>query len=98
MPFIEFDTAGIADLATQTMARQRHWDDIWNSVKSRISATVSTDLDALTGMSLEERSTEYAAKTAQYTMQLQAQAHTTAKIGNIATVTNAAMAKVIRGY
>ena len=97
MALIAFDTNGIADIAAQTIARQQQWDDIWNSVKSRIGATVASDLDALTGMSLEERSAAYAAKTAQYTIQLHAQAQATAKIGNIAAETNQAMARVIAG-
>ncbi|PRZ35217.1 hypothetical protein CLV47_12237 [Antricoccus suffuscus] len=97
MGLIAFDTNGIADIAAQTIARQQQWDDIWSSVKSRIGATVAGDLDALTGMSLEERSAAYAAKTAQYTIQLQAQAQATAKIGSIAAETNQAMARVIAG-
>jgi len=97
MGLIEFDTNGIADIAAQMIARQQQWDDIWNSVRSRIGATVASDLDALTGLSLEERSAAYAAKTAQYTISLQAQAQATAKIGDIAAETNVAMARVISG-
>lgn len=97
MGLIEFDTDGIADIAAQTIARQQQWDDIWNSVRSRIGTTVAEDLDALTGMSLQDRSAAYAAKTAQYTVSLQAQAQATAKIGDIAAETNLAMARVLSG-
>lgn len=97
MGLIAFDTNGIADIAAQTIARRQQWDDIWYSVKSRIGATVANDLDAVTGMSLEERSAAYAVKTAQYTIQLQVQAQATAKIGSIAAETNQAMARVIAG-
>lgn len=97
MTLIEFNTEQISELATTTLRYQQQWDDIWNGVRTRIGATVSSDLDALTGLSLQERSANYAAKTAQYVHLLQARAQATSRIGSIAAQTNVQMAKVIRG-
>lgn len=97
MALIEFDTEQIAQLASTTLAHQQQWDEIWNGVRNRISATVSSDLDALTGLSLQERSQNYATKTIQYVQLLQARAGATSRIGSIASETNAQMAKVMRG-
>lgn len=97
MALIEFNTEQIEQLASTTLRNQQQWDDIWNGVRYRISATVSSDLDALTGLSLQERSQNYAAKTIQYVQLLQARAGATSRIGSIAAQTNTQMAKVISG-
>ncbi|MEO6957489.1 MAG: hypothetical protein ABI137_12165 [Antricoccus sp.] len=97
MALIEFNTEQIEQLASTTLRNQQQWDDIWNGVRNRISANVSSDLDALTGLSLQERSQNYAAKTIQYVQMLQARAGATSRIGFIAAQTNAQMAKVIGG-
>ena len=39
--FLKFETDQIASLSSQTMAHQAQWDEIWNGVKSRLSATAA---------------------------------------------------------
>lgn len=41
MALIEFNTEQIEQLANTTLRNQQQWDDIWNGVRNRISATVS---------------------------------------------------------
>jgi len=95
--YIEFRTEEIAQIAQATQGHQADWDRIWNDVKTRLTATVSEALDALTGSSLEDRSQEYARKTEQYTAQLMSQMTAVRNVGDIAVDTNQQMTRVIRG-
>lgn len=92
---LEFDTAQIADLASTTTDHQNQWDQIWNQVRAQLAGTVDDALDAYTGSSLDERSAAYHARTQSYTAALSAQAQATSTVGQIATETNAAMARAI---
>ncbi|RSM79369.1 hypothetical protein DMH04_31960 [Kibdelosporangium aridum] len=97
MTYIEFKNEDIARIAQATQGSQQEWDRVWEGVRSKLSATVSEALDALTGSSLEERSSQYHQKTQQYTGQLQSQMNAVRNVGNIAVDTNQQMSRVIRG-
>jgi hypothetical protein len=66
-------------------------------VRSRLSGVVSEALDALTGSSLEERTTLYHQRTQQYTADLNSQHLAVRNIGTISADTNAQMSRVIAG-
>ncbi|MFD9888498.1 hypothetical protein ACFWY9_04110 [Amycolatopsis sp. NPDC059027] len=95
---IEFRVEDIHQIATSTRAHQAEWDNIWNTVKTRLSGVVSQALDAATGSSLEERSAEYHRKTQVYNQQLQAQQHAVGRVGDIAEETNVSMQNTIRKH
>ncbi|MCE7001602.1 hypothetical protein LWC34_01905 [Kibdelosporangium philippinense] len=97
MTYIEFKDGDIARIAQATQGSQQEWDRVWEGVRGKLTATVSEALDALTGSSLEERSTQYHQKTQQYTAQLQSQMNAVRNVGNIAVDTNQQMSRVIRG-
>lgn len=97
MSIMEFNTDDITHIAAATRGHQQQWDDIWNGVRSKLSATVASALDSTTGGSLDQRTQEYHRKTTQYTEQLNGQHTAVTRVGNIATDTNDQMAKTIRG-
>ncbi len=94
---LKFDTEQIASIAHATQGHQSQWDDIWNGVKARLSATAAEALSQEPGGSLEARTAEYHRKTTQYTEQLQVQAGAVGKVGHTATDYNGRMTKVIAG-
>lgn len=95
--FLEFRTEDISAIATATQGSQSEWDRIWEGVRSKLNATVSEALDALTGSSLEERTTLYHQRTQQYTTQLNNQMLAVRNVGDIAVDTNQTMTRVISG-
>lgn len=94
---LKFDTEQIASIAKATQSHQAQWDEIWNGVKSRLSATAAEALSQEPGGSLEQRTMEYHRKTQQYNEQLQLQAGAVGKVGNTATEYNQKMTQVIAG-
>lgn len=94
---LKFDTDQIGSLAKATLSHQAQWDEIWNGVKSRLSATAAEALSQEPGGSLEQRTQEYHRKTQTYNEQLQAQAGAVHKVGNTATDYNQKMTRVIAG-
>lgn len=94
---LKFDTEQIAAIAKATQSHQAQWDEIWNGVKSRLSATAAEALSQEPGGSLEQRTMEYHRKTQIYNEQLQTQAGAVAKVGNTATDYNQRMTQVIAG-
>lgn len=93
---IEFQTGPIGDIGSQTMNQKAVWDEIWNSTRAQISATAANALDAATGVSLEERNTQYNNRSTQYSQNVQLQGQAVNQIGTIATETNAAMVRAMR--
>jgi hypothetical protein len=94
---LKFATDDIASIAKATMGHQAQWDEIWNGVKSRLSATAAEALSQEPGGSLEHRTQEYHRKTQQYNEQLQLQAGAVGKVGDTATDYNQRMTQVIAG-
>lgn len=97
MTTIAFNTEQITEIAASTQAHQGEWDAIWNGVQAKLSGVVSEALDALTGSSLQERTTSYQQKTAIYTQQLMARAQATSNIAAIAEQTGYSMVKTLTG-
>jgi hypothetical protein len=95
---LKFDTDQIASIAKATQSHQAQWDEIWNGVKSRLSATAAEALSQEPGGSLEQRTQEYHRKTQQYNEQLQLQAGAVGKVGDTATDYNHKMTQVIAGH
>jgi hypothetical protein len=95
--YLEFNTSEIHRIAAATRGHQAQWDQIWNTVRTRLSGVVSAALDAQTGASLEERSTEYHRKTELYNQQLLSQQTAVTNVGDIATETNQHMVRTISG-
>jgi hypothetical protein len=95
---LKFDTEQIASIARATQGHQSQWDEIWNGVKSRLSATAAEALSQEPGGSLEQRTQEYHRKTQQYNEQLQVQAGAVGKVGDTATDYNHKMTQVIAGH
>lgn len=94
---LKFDTEQISSLAKATQSHQAQWDEIWNGVKTRLSATAAEALSQEPGGSLQHRTEEYHRKTQIYNEQLQAQAGAVHKVGNTATEYNQKMTQVIGG-
>ena len=94
---IQFNTDQIATLASQTMAHQKQWDDIWNGVMKHLSNTAAEALSQEPGGSLSERTQAYHRKTQQYTANVQRQGQAVGRVGDTAVQTNSQMTKVIRG-
>jgi hypothetical protein len=95
---LKFDTEQIASISKATQSHQTQWDEIWNGVKSRLSATAAEALSAEPGGSLEQRTQEYHRKTQQYNEQLMVQAGAVGKVGTTATDYNQKMTQVIAGH
>ncbi|RZS43091.1 hypothetical protein EV193_10267 [Herbihabitans rhizosphaerae] len=95
--YLEFKTGEIQQIASATRGHQAQWDQIWNTVRTRLGGVVSAALDAQTGSSLEERTVEYNQKTQQYNQQLLAQQNAVRNVGDIATETNHQMTRTISG-
>lgn len=94
---LKFDTDQIAAIAKATQGHQAQWDEIWNGVKSRLSATAAEALSAEPGGSLEQRTMAYHRKTQEYNEQLMTQAGAVGKVGDTATEYNQKMTQVIAG-
>lgn len=94
---LKFDTEQIASIAHATQGHQAQWDEIWNTVRSRLSATAAEALSQEPGGSLDARTAEYHRKTTQYTDQLMTQAGAVGKVGHTATDYNQRMTKTIAG-
>ena len=94
---LKFDTEQIADISRATLGHQAQWDEIWNYVKSHLSATAAEALSQEPGGSLEQRTQEYHRKTQIYNEQLQTQAGAVGKVGDTATDYNQRMTRVISG-
>jgi hypothetical protein len=95
--YIEFKNEDIANISQVTQGSQADWDRIWNDVRTRLSGVVSAALDALTGSSLEDRTTRYHQRTQQYTADLNSQHLAVRNIGTISADTNVQMSRVIAG-
>ena len=95
---LKFSTDDIASIASATQGHQAQWDEIWNGVKSRLSATAAEALSQEPGGSLETRTHEYHRKTQQYNEQLLLQAGAVRKVGDTATDYNQKMTQVIAGH
>lgn len=95
---MKFDTEQIAAISKSTLGHQAQWDEIWNSVKSRLSATAANALSQEPGGSLQARTAEYHRKTQTYTEQLMNQSGAVGKVGNTATDYNQKMTSVIAGH
>lgn len=95
--YIEFKNEDIGNIASTTRTSQSEWDDLWNSVKTRLGSVVSEALDALTGSSLEDRSARYHQRTQQYTSDMNLQHVAMTNIQNISAETNTSMARTIAG-
>ena len=95
--FLKFDTEQIASIASQTQAHQAQWDEIWNGVKNRLSATAANALSQEPGGCAEHRTMEYHRKTQQYNEQLMSQSHAVGKVGSTATDYNQRMTRTIAG-
>ncbi|SHG12557.1 hypothetical protein SAMN05443575_1440 [Jatrophihabitans endophyticus] len=95
--FLKFDTEQIASIAKATQSHQAQWDEIWNGVKARLSATAAEALSQEPGGSLEHRTQEYHRKTQQYNEQLLAQSHAVTKVGGTAEDYNGRMTRTIAG-
>jgi hypothetical protein len=94
---LKFDTEQIAAISKATQGHQQQWDEIWNKVKTRLSATAAEALSAEPGGSLEDRTQAYHRKTQQYNEQLQLQAGAVGKVGDTASTYNQKMTQVIAG-
>jgi len=94
---LKFDTEQIAAIGKATLGHQQQWDDIWNRVRSRLSATASEALSQEPGGSLEARTAQYHRRTQQYNEQLQTQAGAVHRVGTTADAYNQQMTRVIAG-
>jgi len=95
---LKFDTNQITEIARATQTHQAQWDEIWNGVKSRLSAAAAQALSQEPGGSLEHRTMDYHRKTQRYNEQLQLQAGAVGKVGDTATDYNHKMTQVIAGH
>lgn len=95
---LKFDTEQIASIAKATQTHQSQWDEIWNGVQARLSATAAEALSQEPGGSLEQRTQEYHRKTQIYNEQLMTQAGAVGKVGTTATDYNQKMTQVIAGH
>ena len=95
--YIEFNNEDIANIAHITQNSQADWDRIWEEVRTRLSGVVSEALDALTGTSLDDRTTRYHQRTQQYTADLNSQHNAVRNVGTISADTNVQMSRVIAG-
>ena len=94
---LKFDTEQIAAIASATTGYQQRWDDIWNRVRSRLSATAAQALSREPGGSLDHRTALYHRSTELYNEQLQRQASAVQRVGHTATDYNHRMTRVIAG-
>jgi hypothetical protein len=95
--YIEFKNEDIVNIATVTKNSQADWDRIWEGVRGKLTGVVSEALDALTGASLEDRTTRYHQRTAQYTADLNSQQVAVNNVASISADTNQQMSRVIAG-
>jgi len=94
---LRFDTDQIAQLGAATLGHQQQWDEIWNRVRSGLSATAAEALSQEPGGSLEQRTADYHRRTQLYNEQLRTQSSAVRRVGETATAYNQRMAQVIAG-
>lgn len=73
MARIEFQNAGIEDMARGTTQQSQMWDEIWRQCYQMLSSTAGYSMDSAVGTILEARNAEYNQKSAAYQQQVAVQ-------------------------